>query len=107
MLGESRVPFTTNMGLTKFETPAYINLDNVLIGTCVDTLELLYFFSARPPAPTRWVFGGKCPIQNRGFVIPVPNRSAAVLEPLIMRHIAPGKVEITISMISLQLLALI
>ena len=51
--------------------------------------------SARPPAPTRWVFGGKCPLQQRGFVVPVPNRSAPVLEPLIMQFIAAGEVYIS------------
>ena len=49
-------------------------------------------FSARAPAPTRWVFGGKCPVQNRGFAVTVDDRSAVTLEPLIMRFIAPGSI---------------
>ena len=39
---------------------------------------------------TRWVFGGKCPEDNIGFMVPVPNRARATLEPLIIRNIQPG-----------------
>ena len=39
---------------------------------------------------TRWIFGGKCPEDNIGFLVPVPNRTRATLEPLIIRNIQPG-----------------
>ena len=38
----------------------------------------------------RWLFGGVCPEQRRGFVQFVPDRSRATLDPIIMKNIAPG-----------------
>ena len=38
----------------------------------------------------RWLFGGVCPEQKRGFVQFVPARSREILDPIIMRRIAPG-----------------
>ena len=38
----------------------------------------------------RWILGGVCPIQKRGFVQFVPDRSRETLDPIIMKHIAPG-----------------
>ena len=38
----------------------------------------------------RWLFGGVCPEQRRGFVQFVPDRSRATLDPIIMANIAPG-----------------
>ena len=40
----------------------------------------------------RWVFGGSCPTTKKGFLILVPDRTAATLLPLIQEHIAPGSV---------------
>ena len=40
--------------------------------------------------PAKWVFGGICPDQGIGFVVPVPNRRRITLEPEIIRHIKPG-----------------
>ena len=50
-------------------------------------------FSGRYRA-TRWVFGGCCPEQGIGFVVPVPNRQAITLEPQMIRHIAPGALRV-------------
>ena len=38
----------------------------------------------------RWLFGGVCPEQRCGFVQFVPDRSRAILDPIIMKIIAPG-----------------
>ena len=36
------------------------------------------------------MFGGRCPEQGIGFVVPVPDRKARTLEPEMIRNIAPG-----------------
>ena len=38
----------------------------------------------------RWLVGGVCPEQGRGFVQSVPDRSRVTLDPILMKHIAPG-----------------
>ena len=38
----------------------------------------------------QWVFGGYDPIEKKGFLIPVPQRDAATLLPIIQQWIAPG-----------------
>ena len=38
----------------------------------------------------RWLVGGVCPVQRRGFVQFVPDRSRETLDPIIMQYIAPG-----------------
>ena len=37
-----------------------------------------------------WVFGGVCRETGDVFILPVPNRKATTLLPLIEKHIAPG-----------------
>ena len=38
----------------------------------------------------RWLFGGVCPEQGRGFVQFVPDRSRTTLDPITMKIIPPG-----------------
>ncbi|MEO0341643.1 MAG: hypothetical protein AAF242_20845, partial [Bacteroidota bacterium] len=40
--------------------------------------------------PERWIFGGICPASGRGFLVQVPDRTAAILLPIIQQRIAPG-----------------
>ena len=40
----------------------------------------------------QWVFGGVCSLTGDGFLIPVPNRKASTLLPLIVNNIAAGSI---------------
>ena len=55
--------------------------------SCVNRRKKGPIGRCRPP---KWVFGGLCPEEGIGFVVPVPNRKRITLEPEIVRHIRPG-----------------
>ncbi|GFO50056.1 hypothetical protein PoB_007656100 [Plakobranchus ocellatus] len=40
----------------------------------------------------RWVFGGVCPATGQGFLTHIPDKTAATLLPLIIRHVEPGSI---------------
>lgn len=44
------------------------------------------------PVQERWVFGGVCRETGQGFLVFIPDKSAATLLPLVQEHIAPGSI---------------
>ena len=56
----------------------------------IDNLFVAKQKNKRLKVEQRWLFGGVCPEQRRGFVQFVPDRSHATLDPIIMANIAPG-----------------
>ncbi|GFO22868.1 hypothetical protein PoB_004937300 [Plakobranchus ocellatus] len=40
----------------------------------------------------RWVFGGVCPATGQGFLTHIPDKTAATLLRLIIRHVKPGSI---------------
>lgn len=45
--------------------------------------------------PNQWVLGGICRETKESFLVPVPNRSARTLLPIIIENVAPGTTIIT------------
>lgn len=55
--------------------------------------------------PQRWVFGGYCVSQKKGFLVEVPNRSERVLLAEIDRYICPGSIIVSDCWLGYQHLA--
>ena len=74
----------------------FINNPEQIGGGCVVEIDESLFskrkYEVGRLVSQQWIFGGYEPETKKGFLVPVANRDAAILLPIIQQWILPGSI---------------